>query len=61
MNSGLSIFKLWVEGGLVIQLTGIILLLMSIASWTVMVVKGMMIYRAKEQAKQLHDFGTAQI
>ena len=56
MNSGLSIFKLWVEGGFVIQLTGIILLLMSIASWTVMVVKGMMIYRAKEQAKQLHDF-----
>jgi biopolymer transport protein ExbB len=29
---------------------------MSIASWTVMVVKASMIYKAKKQAKQLHDF-----
>jgi biopolymer transport protein ExbB len=56
MNSGLSLINLWVEGGFVIQLTAIILLAMSIASWTVMVVKAVMIYRAKQQAKQLHDF-----
>ena len=56
MNSGLSLVNLWVEGGFVIQLTAIILLGMSIASWTVMVVKAMMIYKAKQQSKQLHDF-----
>lgn len=56
MNSDLSFVNLWVESGLVIQLTAIILLGMSIASWTVMFVKAIMIYKAKQQAKQLYDF-----
>lgn len=56
MNSSMSLFHLWVDGGFVIQLTGIILLCMSVASWTVMVVKGNLIFKSKQQAKQLHDF-----
>lgn len=56
MNSGMSLLHLWVEGGFVIQLTAITLLGMSIASWTVMIVKGGMIYKSKKQAKQLHNF-----
>ncbi|QWD65513.1 MotA/TolQ/ExbB proton channel family protein [Polynucleobacter sp. MWH-Aus1W21] len=56
MNSSMSLFHLWVDGGFVIQLTAIILLCMSVASWTVMVVKGNLIFKSKQQAKQLHDF-----
>lgn len=56
MNSSMNLFHLWIEGGFVIQLTAIILLGMSVASWTVMIVKGSMIYKSKQQAKQLHDF-----
>lgn len=56
MNSSMSLFHLWVDGGFVIQLTAIILLCMSVASWTVMIVKGNLIYKSKQQAKQLNDF-----
>lgn len=56
MNSSMNLFHLWIEGGFIIQLTAIILLGMSVASWTVMIVKGSMIYKSKQQAKQLHDF-----
>lgn len=56
MNSDTGIIDLWLSGGLVIQFTAIVLLVMSVASWTVMAVKGMQIYRSKKQAKLLHDF-----
>lgn len=56
MNSSVGIVDVWVSSGLVIQLTAVVLLLMSIASWTVMVTKGMQLYRSKQQAKLLQDF-----
>jgi hypothetical protein len=42
---------MWAEGGFVIQITALILLVMSVISWTVFVVKGLMIHRSKNQAK----------
>lgn len=56
MNSEMSIVDMWVSSGLVIQLTALVLMLMSLTSWTVMVAKGMQIYRSKKQAKLLQDF-----
>jgi biopolymer transport protein ExbB len=52
----MKIIDLWVSSGLVIQITALVLLFMSIISWTVMVVKGMQIYRSKKQAKLLNNF-----
>lgn len=56
MNSGMGVVNLWLGGGLVIQVTALILLGMSITSWTVMLVKGVLIYKSKKQAKQLNGF-----
>ena len=56
MTNQLGVVHMWAEGGFVIQLTAIALLVMSIISWTVIVVKGLMIHRSKKQAKALHHF-----
>lgn len=56
MDSSMGMIDLWVGSGLVIQLTALVLLVMSVASWTVMVAKGMQIYKSKRQSKLLQDF-----
>jgi biopolymer transport protein ExbB len=56
MNLSMGMIDLWVGSGLVIKLTAVVLLMMSVASWTVMAAKGMQIYQFKRQAKLLHDF-----
>lgn len=56
MTNQLGVIHMWLEGGLVIQLTAIVLIAMSVISWTVIIVKGLMIHRSKKQAKALHHF-----
>lgn len=56
MNEKLGFFHMLIEGGVVIQLTAFILFLMSIASWTVIIVKAYGIQGAKKQAQSLKDF-----
>ena len=56
MTNQLGVIHMWLEGGLVIQLTAIALISMSVISWTVIIVKGLMIHRSKKQAKALHHF-----
>jgi biopolymer transport protein ExbB len=56
MDLSMGIADLWVSSGLVIKLTAVVLLMMSIASWTVMAEKGIQIYKSKRQSKLLHDF-----
>lgn len=56
MNEQLGLFHMLQSGGIVIILTAIALLVMSIISWTVIVVKGLGVQRAKKQAAALQNF-----
>ena len=56
MIEELGFKHMWLQGGVIIQLTTIVLLLMSAASWTVIVLKGYAVYQAKKQAKALSHF-----
>lgn len=56
MTEELSFWHMWTQGGLVIQLTALVLLAMSVASWTVIVLKGYTVHRVKKQAKELNRF-----
>lgn len=56
MNAELGIMHLWQSGGVVIILTALVLLVMSIISWTVIIVKGLGVHRAKKQAAALPNF-----
>lgn len=56
MIEELGFWHLWLQGGVIIQLTTIVLLLMSVASWSVIVFKGYAVYQAKKQAKGLNHF-----
>lgn len=52
-------FGLWhalSTGGFVAQLTALVLLVMSIISWSVIVVKGLMVHNSKKQASAIHQF-----
>lgn len=55
MNAALHLYQIWINSSLVIQMTAITLLLMSIASWTVMLAKGRLIYLSRQRAKKLDD------
>ena len=56
MNEQLGIFHMLQSGGIVIALTALALLVMSIISWTVIIVKGLSVQRAKKQAAALQNF-----
>lgn len=56
MNEQLGIFHMLQSGGVVIAITALVLLVMSIISWTVIIVKGLGVQRAKKQAAALQSF-----
>lgn len=56
MNEQLGLFHMLQSGGIVIVLTALALMIMSIISWTVIVVKGLGVQRAKKQAAALQTF-----
>ena len=56
MNEQLGIFHMLQNGGIVIAITALALMVMSIISWTVIIVKGMGVQRAKKQAAALQNF-----
>lgn len=56
MNEQLGLFHMLQSGGIVILMTAIALLVMSIISWTVIIVKGLGVQRAKKQAAALQNF-----
>lgn len=56
MNEQLGLFHMLQSGGVVILMTAIALLVMSIISWTVIIVKGLGVQRAKKQAAALQNF-----
>jgi len=56
MTAALHLHQLWNSSSLVIQMTTTTLLLMSIASWTVMLVKGRLIYLTRQRSKKIDHF-----
>ena len=56
MNEQLGLFHMLQSGGVVIGITALALLIMSIISWTVIIVKGLGVQRAKKQAAALQNF-----
>ena len=56
MNEQLGLFHMLQSGGMVIVLTALALMIMSIISWTVIVIKGLGVQRAKKQAAALQTF-----
>ena len=56
MNEQLGLFHMLQSGGVVIAVTALALLVMSIISWTVIIVKGLGVQRAKKQAAALQNF-----
>lgn len=56
MNEQLGLFHMLQSGGVIILMTAIALLVMSIISWTVIIVKGLEVQRAKKQAAALQNF-----
>lgn len=56
MTEQLGLFHMLQSGGFVIVMTAIALLVMSVISWTVIVVKGLGVQRAKKQAVALQRF-----
>lgn len=56
MNEQLGLFHMLQSGGVVILMTATALLVMSIISWTVIIVKGLGVQRAKKQAAALQNF-----
>jgi biopolymer transport protein ExbB len=56
MNEQLGLLHMLQSGGIVIILTAITLLVMSIISWTVIIVKGLGVQRAKKQAAAVQNF-----
>jgi len=56
MNEQLGLFHMLQSGGFIIGMTAIALLVMSIISWTVIIVKGLGVERAKKQAAALQNF-----
>lgn len=56
MNEQLGLLHMLQSGGVVIVLTAIVLLVMSVISWTVIIVKGLGVQRAKKQALALQNF-----
>ena len=56
MSEQLGLFHMLQSGGIVIVVTAIALLVMSIISWTVIVLKGLAVQRAKKQAAALQNF-----
>ena len=56
MNEQLGLFHMLQSGGFIIGMTAIALLVMSIISWTVIIVKGLGVQRAKKQAAAVQNF-----
>ena len=56
MNEQLGLLHMLQSGGIVIILTAMILLVMSIISWTVIIAKGLGVQRAKKQAAAVQNF-----
>ena len=56
MNEQLGLLHMLQSGGVVITFTAIALLVMSIISWSVIIVKGLGVQRAKKQALALQNF-----
>lgn len=56
MNEQLGLFHMLQTGGFITVVTALALLVMSIISWTVIVVKGLGVQRAKKQAAALQTF-----
>lgn len=56
MNEQLGLLHMLQSGGVVIGITALALLIMSIISWTVIIVKGLGIQRAKKQAAAVQNF-----
>lgn len=56
MNEQLGLFHMLQSGGVVIVLTAVALLVMSIISWTVIIVKALGVQRAKKQAVAVQNF-----
>ena len=56
MNEQLGLLHMLQSGGVVITFTAIALLVMSIISWSVIIVKGLSVQRAKKQALALQNF-----
>lgn len=65
MNNPYGLEALWSQGDAIIKAVAIILLLMSLASWWVMLIRGLHLWRLRRQAKaltafwQAHDFDQA--
>lgn len=56
MNEQLGLLHMLQSGGIIITLTAIVLLAMSVISWTVIIVKGLGIQRAKKQVVAVQSF-----
>jgi biopolymer transport protein ExbB len=56
MNEQLGLLHMLQSGGVVIAFTALALLIMSIISWTVIIVKGLGVQRAKKQAAAVQNF-----
>jgi len=56
MNEQLGLLHMLQSGGVVIAFTAFALLVMSIISWTVIIVKGLGVQRAKKQAAAVQNF-----
>jgi biopolymer transport protein ExbB len=56
MNSQLGLMNLWAQGDLVTKGTALLLLVMSLASWTVIVVKALDLRRIASQARKTESF-----
>ena len=56
MQTDLGFWQLWIEGGIIVQLTSLVLLIMSLTSWTIICVKGWMMYLVNQNSENLHFF-----
>lgn len=56
MNEQMGLLHMLQSGGVVIAFTALALLIMSIISWTVIIVKGLGVQRAKKQAAAVQNF-----
>ena len=56
MNSEFGIASVWAQGDFVTRAVAILLLLMSLASWTIIVLKTLDVLRDKKRAAQAQDF-----
>ena len=56
MESQFGIAHVWAQGDFVMRSVAILLLIMSVASWAVIIIKTLALVKYKKQARQAKDF-----